>query len=58
LINLFLAINFIAMLPLQIRRLQDAGKAWPWIFIGLVPVIGGIWMIFLLSLPSTAPLVA
>lgn len=41
-------------LPLCIRRLRDAGKAWPWIFIGLIPIIGPIWLIVLLVLPSVA----
>lgn len=39
-------------LSLTIRRLRDAGKAWPWIFISLVPFIGGIWLIVLLAQPS------
>ena len=34
------------------RRLRDAGQS-PWmIFISLVPVIGGIWLLVLLCLPS------
>jgi uncharacterized membrane protein YhaH (DUF805 family) len=35
-----------------VRRLRDAGKAWPWIFIALVPIIGAIWLIVLLVMPS------
>jgi uncharacterized membrane protein YhaH (DUF805 family) len=42
-------------LAIIIRRLRDAGKAWPWIFISLVPLIGGIWLIVLLCLPSLDP---
>ncbi len=42
-------------LSIIIRRLRDAGKAWPWIFISLVPLIGGIWLIVLLCLPSVGP---
>jgi uncharacterized membrane protein YhaH (DUF805 family) len=39
-------------LSLTIRRLRDSGKAWTWIFISLVPLIGGIWLIVLLAQPS------
>lgn len=39
-------------LALTIRRLRDTGKAWPWIFIQLVPVVGGIWFLVLVLQPS------
>lgn len=45
-------------LSLTIRRLRDSGKAWPWIFISLVPFIGGIWLIILLCQPSVLSLPA
>lgn len=44
--------SIVPALPLVIRRLRDAGKAWLWIFISLVPIIGGIWLIILLCQPS------
>lgn len=50
--NLYAIASIVPGLPLLIRRLRDAGKAWPWIFIGLVPIIGAIWLIVLLVLPS------
>jgi uncharacterized membrane protein YhaH (DUF805 family) len=50
--NLYAIAAIVPGLPLVIRRLRDAGKAWPWIFIGLVPIIGAIWLIVLLVLPS------
>ena len=31
-----------------IRRLRDIGKKWTWIFINLIPLIGGLWFIYLL----------
>ena len=31
-----------------VRRLHDIGKNWTWIFIGLVPVIGGVWLLILM----------
>lgn len=39
-------------IPLTVRRLRDAGKSWPWIFIFFVPIIGLIWLFVLLVLPS------
>jgi hypothetical protein len=36
------------------RRLRDAGKHWAWIFIGLIPLLGSIWLIWLLVQPSSA----
>ena len=35
-----------------IRRLRDIGKKWTWIFINLIPFIGGLWFIYLLCQPS------
>jgi uncharacterized membrane protein YhaH (DUF805 family) len=43
-------------LSLTVRRLRDAGKPWSWIFISLVPFIGGIWLIVLLAQPTVAAL--
>ena len=39
-------------LSLVVRRLRDIGKQWQWIFISLVPFIGGIWFIILMCQPS------
>ena len=39
-------------LSMSIRRVRDMGKAWQWIFINLIPIIGGIWFILLLCQPS------
>jgi uncharacterized membrane protein YhaH (DUF805 family) len=39
-------------LPLVVRRLRDIGKSWVWIFIGLIPLIGAIWLIVLYCQPS------
>ena len=35
-------------LGLAVRRLHDIGKSGGWIFISLVPVVGGIWLIVLM----------
>ena len=52
--NLYLIAQIVPHLPLTIRRLRDAGKHWAWFFIGLIPVIGSIWLIVLLVQPSLA----
>ena len=50
--NIYAVASILPGLPLVIRRLRDIGKAWPWIFIGLIPIIGGIWLIVLFCQPS------
>jgi len=39
-------------LSLAIRRLHDTGRSWPYIFINLIPFIGGIWFIVLMAINS------
>ena len=39
-------------ISITVRRLRDIGKEWTWIFINLVPFIGGIWFVYLLCQPS------
>ena len=39
-------------LSIVVRRLRDIGKQWQWIFISLIPFIGGIWFIYLMCQPS------
>lgn len=48
--------TIVPSVPITVRRLRDAGKHWGWIFIGLIPLVGGIWMIWLLVQPSVAHL--
>jgi uncharacterized membrane protein YhaH (DUF805 family) len=50
--SIYTVASIVPSLPLSIRRLRDAGKPWPWIFISLIPIIGGIWLIYLLCQPS------
>lgn len=47
-LNLYVLAVFIPNLSITIRRLRDAGKGWPWIFISIIPFIGSIWLIVLL----------
>lgn len=37
-----------------VRRLHDVGKSGWWIFISLIPIIGGIWL-FVLTLTDSQP---
>lgn len=39
-------------LAVAVRRLHDIGKSGWWLLIGLVPVVGGIWLLVLLCLDS------
>lgn len=41
-------------LAVTVRRLHDLGKSGWWIFISLVPLIGGIWLLVLLVTDGTA----
>ena len=50
--SIYAVASILPGLPLVIRRLRDIGKPWPWIFIGLIPIIGGIWLIVLFCQPS------
>jgi len=40
-------------LAVCVRRLHDIDKAWTWLLIGLIPLIGGIWLIVLLAKEGT-----
>ena len=39
-------------LSIVVRLLRDIGKKWTWIFISIIPFIGGIWFIVLMCQPS------
>ncbi len=43
----------IPMIAVTVRRLHDVGKSGWWIFISLVPVVGGIWLFVLTVMDST-----
>ena len=36
-------------LAVMVRRLHDIGKSGWWVFINLIPIIGGIWILVLLA---------
>ncbi len=50
--NIYAVVVLIPSLAITVRRLNDIGKEWYWIFIGLIPIAGWIYMIWLLSQPS------
>ena len=50
--GLYSVASIVPSIPLVVRRLRDIGKPWPWIFIGLIPIIGAIWLIVLFCQPS------
>ena len=43
---------FIGVLSSRVRRLRDSGRGWGWIFIPLIPTIGGLVLFILLLMPS------
>ena len=53
--SLYIFAVLIPGLSLCIRRVNDAGKRWTWIFINLVPLVGAIWFLFILCQPSIPP---
>jgi len=50
--SLYMVVSLVPSIPLVVRRLRDIGKPWPWIFIGLIPIVGAIWLIVLFCQPS------
>ena len=54
-ISMYFFYIFAALIPglsLAIRRVNDAGKSWTWIFINLIPLLGAIWFLVILCQPS------
>lgn len=39
-------------LAVGVRRMHDIGRSGWWLFIAMIPVIGGIWQIILLATPG------
>ena len=49
---LFSLASICPSLAITIRRIQDTGRSWTWIFIILVPIIGMLWFLYLICKPS------
>ena len=52
--GLYLLAIVIPSLAVGVRRLHDIGKSGWWMFISLIPLIGGIWLLVLLCTDGTA----
>ena len=48
----FVLRNLIVNISISVRRLRDLGKRWGWIFIQLIPFLGFLYFMFLMSLPT------
>ena len=48
LFSIWILVTIIPYLAIAVRRLRDAGKMWPWLFINFIPLIGVIIYIVLL----------
>lgn len=53
LLGLYALATFIPNLAVTVRRLHDQDKSGWWILIGLVPLIGGIWLLILYFIDGT-----
>ncbi len=42
-------------LAIQVKRWHDRDKAWFWLFIGFIPLVGGLWMFVELGCLDGAP---
>ncbi|KRL13316.1 hypothetical protein FD09_GL002143 [Schleiferilactobacillus perolens DSM 12744] len=52
--GIYLIVAWIANFTIRARRLHDTNRSNWWIFIVLVPLIGGVWLLILFLLPSKA----
>lgn len=50
---LFCLAFFLPQLAVTVRRLHDINKSGWWILVGLIPLVGGIWLIILLCTDGT-----
>jgi uncharacterized membrane protein YhaH (DUF805 family) len=52
--SIFLLAMIIPGLAVAVRRLHDTDRSGWWIFISLIPLIGGIWFLVLMVLDGTS----
>jgi len=53
--TLYVLYYFSGIIPnisISVRRIRDMGKSWQWIFITLIPIVGGIWFLIIMCRPS------
>ena len=53
--GLFAVALLLPTLGLEVRRLHDIGKSGLWLLIGFIPILGGLYLIYLFAQPSTTP---
>ena len=53
-LSLYLLVTFLPSLSVMVRRLHDSGKSGWWWFLGIIPVIGPLCIIILMTLNSTS----
>ena len=46
--------SLVVSTSILVRRLNDISKKWVWIFIGIIPIFGLIYLIYLMCQPSIA----
>jgi uncharacterized membrane protein YhaH (DUF805 family) len=50
--GLVMVLMWFSLLSAMIRRLHDTGRSGAWVWIALVPFIGGLWLLLLMTEPS------
>lgn len=50
--NIVVLIVWLATLSVSVRRLHDTDRSGWWVFIQIIPLIGGIWFFILMILPT------
>ena len=53
--GIYVLATLLPSLGLEVRRLHDVGKSGWWLLVSLVPILGAIYLIYLLAQPSKAP---
>ena len=47
--TLFVVIMFLPTIAVSVRRLHDVGKSGWWLLVGIIPVIGFIWLLIYMA---------
>ncbi|ABI46593.1 DUF805 domain-containing protein [Synechococcus sp. CC9311] len=52
---LFVIASICPGIAMNVRRIRDTGRQWQWIFIGFIPIIGALWLLWIECQPSSVP---
>lgn len=52
--SIFALVSLVPTIAVTVRRLHDTGKSGWWATIGLIPLIGWIWLLFLCAAPGAS----